>query len=550
MTVGWGRFGTNAGREARANGEQFPARVGRERNVGRSGWRWPACRAGNRGRTEGTSPEPVRRHVSGLRRPLTLGCNNLATIAGWKTRCTLLGALSFIAACTSTVPETEFSDVSDLVAERTGETVTWEPPADIAPDFEAKIETLLSEDLTAETAVQLALLNNPGLRATYADLGIGRAALVQAGLLRNPVFDAVFRLPGEEGGQTNLDLGLTFSVVEAVTIPVKQRIAESRLEAAKARVAGAAIDLIADTRRAFAEVQAAQQIAELLVQAEQAAEGSAGVAEALYKAGNVTRLALDSKRYFHEETKFSRRQAETELIEARERLNILLGLRQGAAWTQSARLPDLPDSEATGDLQGAALDASLELAAARSELLALGAAGGLEDIDAWLLGFEVGGMAERDNGEWERRPTVGLAFPIFDWGAARDARNRSEIVQAQDRYRAQRIEVATAARLLSARLDDARYAAKFYRDIALPLRFQMLDQAQRRYNAMQVGVFDILAAKRAQIATGMSYIAALRDYWFARSAVDQLLAGRLPPSRSGSASPAGAAARGPAEERH
>ena len=455
-----------------------------------------------------------------------------------------------MAACTSTVPETEFADVSDLVAERTGETVTWEPPTDIASDFEAEIETLLSEDLTAESAVQFALLNNPGLRATYADLGIGRAALVQAGLLRNPVFDAVFRLPGGEGGQANLDVGLMFSVVEAFTIPVKQRIAESRLEAAKARVAGAVIDLIADTRRAYAEVQATQQIAGLLVQVEQAAEGSAAVAEMLYKAGNVTRLALDSKRYFHEETKFSRRQAEAQLIEARERLNILLGLRQGAAWTLSARLPDPPDSESTGDLQGAALDASLELAAARSELLALGAAGRLEDVNAWLLDFEVGGMAERHNGEWERGPTVALAFPIFDWGAARDARNRAEIVQAQDRYRAQRIEVATAARLLSARLDNARHAVRFYRNTALPLRFQMLDQAQRRYNAMHVSVFDLLAAKRAQIATGMSYIAALRDYWFARYAVDQLLAGRMPSSSSASASPADAAARGPAEERH
>ena len=174
----------------------------------------------------------------------------LMTEVGWKTRCTLLGALSLLAACTSTVPEAEFADVSDLVADRTGETIMWEPTTDIAPDVDARVETLLSEDLTAESAVQIALLNNPGLRATYADLGIGRADLVQAGLMRNPVFDAVFRLPGwaatglnstrprpaswtsgqGKDGQVNVDFGLMFGVLEMFTIPIRQRVAESNLQ--------------------------------------------------------------------------------------------------------------------------------------------------------------------------------------------------------------------------------------------------------------------------------------------------------------------------------
>ena len=465
---------------------------------------------------------------------------------GWRTRCALLGTLSGLVACTSTVPETEFDDVSEIVSERTGETITWNSTADI----DAKIETLLSEDLTVETAVQIALLNNPGLRAKYNDLGIGRAALVQAGLLRNPVFDAMFRLPGGDEGQAHLDFGLMFDVLDVFTIPVKQRVAESELQAVEARVAGAVIDLIADTRRAATQVQASQQIAGLLVQAEQAAEASAAAAEMLYEAGNVTRLALDTERYFYEETKLSRREAEAQRFEAQEQLNILLGLRRGAAWRLSARLPDPPSSEMTGELRAAAVDASLELAAARSEVLALGAAGRLENVEAWFADFEVGGVAERDDGEWESGPAVGLAFPIFDWGIARNAGNRARVAQAQDRYRALHVEVATAARLVSARLDNARYAVRFYRNTVLPLRLQILEQTQWQYNAMQVGLFDLLAAKRAQIATGLAYIAALKDYWFARYAVDQLLAGRLPSAGSKSTSPISVAATGTEEAGH
>ena len=38
------------------------------------------------------------------------------------------------------------------------------------------------------SAVQVALLNNRGLQATYAELGIAEADVVQAGRLRNPGF--------------------------------------------------------------------------------------------------------------------------------------------------------------------------------------------------------------------------------------------------------------------------------------------------------------------------------------------------------------------------
>jgi cobalt-zinc-cadmium efflux system outer membrane protein len=51
-----------------------------------------------------------------------------------------------------------------------------------------RLRDLLSRELTVETAVQVALLNNKTLQATYEDLSVAQADLVQAGLLQNPVF--------------------------------------------------------------------------------------------------------------------------------------------------------------------------------------------------------------------------------------------------------------------------------------------------------------------------------------------------------------------------
>jgi hypothetical protein len=45
---------------------------------------------------------------------------------------------------------------------------------------------------------------------------------------------------------------------------------------------------------------------------------------------------------------------------------------------------------------------------------------------------------------------------------------------------------------------------------------------------MQISVFQLVSAKRGQLAAQQKYVLALRDYWLQRSAADQLVAGSLP----------------------
>jgi hypothetical protein len=45
---------------------------------------------------------------------------------------------------------------------------------------------------------------------------------------------------------------------------------------------------------------------------------------------------------------------------------------------------------------------------------------------------------------------------------------------------------------------------------------------------MNLDAFELLATRREQIEAEERYIAAVRDYWIARSRVDQLRAGSLP----------------------
>ena len=50
-------------------------------------------------------------------------------------------------------------------------------------------------DWRVAEAIQVCLLNNPGLQAAFLDIGMARADVVQSGLLSNPSLTALVRFP-------------------------------------------------------------------------------------------------------------------------------------------------------------------------------------------------------------------------------------------------------------------------------------------------------------------------------------------------------------------
>ena len=68
--------------------------------------------------------------------------------------------------------------------------------------------------------------------------------------------------------------------------------------------------------------------------------------------------------------------------------------------------------------------------------------------------------------------------------------------------------------------------AKHYRDEVVPIRKRISDENLLRYNGMLIGVFDLLADARAQIASVNGYIDALRDFWLAKANLDMAMIGK------------------------
>jgi len=420
--------------------------------------------------------------------------------------------------------------VADTLQERTGHRIVWAAGSKEDADAARAVSDLLTRPLSADAAVQVALLNNPAVRAAYEEVGIAQAELVQAGLLRNPIFEAEIKF-AEAGGGTGLELTVAQSFIDVLLIPLRQKVAAANLTAAQQRVIAEVLETAAETRSAWYEAVAAAQTLDTRRTILQAAEASALLSRRLNEAGNIPDLDYLQEQALYEQAKLEVSRAEVEVVAARESLNKQMGVYgEQTAWTTPQRLPDPPaDALAAQGLETLAVQNRADLRAAVAAVGGTAAAAGVPIPLLWLDDSEVGMTAERDtDGDWELGPIIALPIPLFDTGQAALSGRRAEFRQARARLNALAVEIRADVRTAVARRTEAWRRALFYRDTLLPLRAKVLQQTQLQYNAMHTGLIQLLMAKQEQIRTGIEYVEALRDFWTAHAELEQAVGGKLP----------------------
>ncbi|QOJ01065.1 MAG: TolC family protein [Phycisphaeraceae bacterium] len=451
-------------------------------------------------------------------------------------------SLVVLAGCASMEPGLGFEDVRQSVADRTGMRVHWNTGAAEDREVAEAISALLERELAAEEAVQLALLNNRELQAVYEELNLAQADLVQAGLLRNPVFSGELRFGVDTSG-TAVVLDLTQDFLSLLWMPLRKGRAQAQFEAAKLRVTASVVDMAGQVRSAYYEYVAAAQTTEMRRTVLEATRASYELAKRVRAAGNSRELDVASERDLFEQAKLDLALAEENELVLREQLTAMMGLwGEQAGWRAASRLPAVPEDHLGHDIQTLerrAVEASLDLEVARREIEVAARTLGISRPFSWLTDTVVGATGERDlDGGWSVGPTLSVPVPLFDQGQAAIGRAEAQLRQAGGHYYARAVEIRSRARAAGTVLNSARNRARYYEAVVLPLREQIVHQTQLQYNAMQIPAFQLLEAKRNQIEGGADYIEALRDYWVARTRVEQILGGRVSAFEgSGPASP-------------
>ncbi len=434
-------------------------------------------------------------------------------------------------ACVNVPKQAGYDDVARMVSERTGHKTHWDQGAPEDAEVHRRVTELLAKELTEESAIQLALINNRNLQATYEDLGIAQADLVQAGLLRNPSLGFSIRFPEGSVGTVNTELSLVEDFLDLFMLPLRKRLAAEEFEHAKLRLADQVFRLVGEVRQQYYVIQAVQQLVELRRTVLEAAQTSAELAERQQRAGNIGDLEFETERGTYQQAKLDLARDELQLELQRERFTRLLGLWGSQTdWTVSARLADLPSSEnALDHLESLAIARRLDLAAARQEAQVFAQALQVAKTSRFVGAVEVG-VSRSVGPEAGIRvigPTLRLELPLFDRRQGLIRRLEAQLNQSEKRLAALSIDARSEVRVARLALLSQREVVEHYRKVLLPIRERIVGLSQQRYNAMLLGVFQLLLAKQAEVEAYRQYIESVRDYWIARAELERVAGGSL-----------------------
>ena len=135
--------------------------------------------------------------------------------------------------------------------------------ADDASKTQEIVQHLRHRVLTADSAVQIALLNNRGLQAAFNELAIAEAAMVGESLPPNPSF-SISRIAG--GGTVEIERQIALDILALATLPVRSEIAAKRFRQAQLRAMEETLRTAAEVRRTYYRAVGSGELTALLTQ--------------------------------------------------------------------------------------------------------------------------------------------------------------------------------------------------------------------------------------------------------------------------------------------
>lgn len=442
---------------------------------------------------------------------------------------TVAAASLLLAGCASFSPDGGMGTVSELTKERIGQTVSRQRSTDDVAPARTRVDELLQQSLTADGAVEVALLNNRGLQASFSQLGIAEADLVQAGRLRNPIVG--FGRLALGGGAVEIERSLMFDVLGLLTMPAARQVQQRNFEQAQYQAAYDAVGLASETRRAYFAAVAAQELVVYFQQVKEAADASNELAKRMVQAGNFNKLAQMREQAFYADATSSLARAQQDALAARERLTRLLGLSADhLEFKLPERLPELPKAPTEPkDAEQTAVDKRLDVQIAVRATEATAKSLGLAQATRFVNALELGYQNKSETGEPRANGyDVELAIPLFDFGSARTRRAEATYMQAVHRTAEVAVNARSEVRESYSAYRTSYDLARHYRDEVVPLRKRISEENLLRYNGMLIGVFELLADSREQVRSVADYVQALRDFWVAETNLQTALLSRSP----------------------
>lgn len=428
----------------------------------------------------------------------------------------------------SKIPPVDDGFVACTVANRIDSQAEWRQGCCQDEQIQTFIQCAAANELTADSAIQIALLNNPKIQAIFEEIGIARADLVEAGLLSNPSFSIEVRYPHIKNLHTNIEYLITSSLLDIFLIPLRTRLAATEFEQTKLKVSNEILNLAFDVRETYYELVLEKKKISYIQSVVELTSINSEIVSKQINVGNVNTLEfqLSQSRLLEAELELAKSQAE--IIRLGEKLNRLLGFNEEICLI----LPDYLDGiDYQGfdicTLESIAIEERLDLQVARFEIARLGRMLGLKDW--WTYTNLQGGLAgERDpDGTNLIGPGFSGELPIFNYGQAARMRLFAQLRQAQGRLAELEIKVRSEVREAHKLLMSYLKIINEYQYRLLPMQGKISASSEELYNVMGLGVDKLLENKRLEVVANKNYTQSIKEYLVARVELDRALGGYL-----------------------
>lgn len=432
--------------------------------------------------------------------------------------------------CASMRPYQGIRDIEQIVSQRTESQVEW----NLEPKKEAyslaDLESILRRKLTIGEAIQIALLKNPDLQATFEGLGIANADLAAAGLIESPLLEVGVGFPvRSSGARTSTNLSLTQNLMDLLQRPLRKKAASADSETTKLNLSDSVLRLVAEVKKAYYAYQGALHMQAFRQSIVSASRSAAELAKAQWDAGNISALDVDQQGALYQVAKLELGRSKTETKVAREDLARLMGITYvSTQWHILEKLPLLPQKDPLfGTLELLATKQRLDLAASRKKIeasqymLKLARA---KYVPSFAIGVRGGLDAEGNNAVG---PTVAVGLPFFGHRKVSVARVQAQLKQSERESIALTAGIQSELKHTYEQFLLARQTANYYQNKIIPLSGRIVDESLKHYNYMLLGNYQLIQAKQNQIVAQRDYIEALKDYWMARSELERIVGGTL-----------------------
>ncbi|MCQ0092991.1 TolC family protein [Roseovarius sp. M141] len=464
----------------------------------------------------------------------------------------VLGACATAIPGAYTDPNAGFATVSGqtsaAIGKRTVFAQTQAQNATLAREVRAMVQ---GKTISADTAVQAALLNNKGLQASYANIGLSAAEAWQQATPENPVVSIGFLGIGavELGAYRAIEGLIAANILDAKTRKQRVALADVNFRAAQLTAVNDTLTLANQTRQAWINAVAAFETVSYLKRAKATSDAGSELARKLGETGALNKAGQAREQAFSAELAGQLAQARLTAIRAKEDLTRLMGLwGADVDYYVPDALPALPRSVGRiANIEAKALQNRFDLRVAKLGLEAQAAAFGLTDqtrlvTDLELIaGFETEREAENGGTSTETTPQLELEFaiPIYDTGEARMRKAELAYLQAANVLAEKAVNVRSEARGAEVAYHASYKIARHYRDVLVPLRNTVEEEGMLSYNGMITSTFELLADVREKLGASLESANAKREFFMAQADLTAAIYG-------GGAGSGGAASEGTA----